>query len=123
MLSTVTIPLAGVWLSLNGTDIANNSYVDINDIGRGDNRNGLQCHTNNTDCCNGSTATGSNWYFPDGTRVESPGIDSSYFFRLRGPSVVHLRRRQTTPTERGRFRCQVSNAANISQTIYVNIGE
>jgi hypothetical protein len=36
--------------------------------------------------------------------------------------VVRLNR-QGNPTERGRFHCEVPNAAGVNVTVYVNIGE
>ena len=127
MLSTVNnIPSDGVFLSLRGVAIANDGYVDVDDIGHG-NDDALLCHTDKTDCCNGTmNAAGiSNWYFPTGTRVEGTGNSTTppvNFYRNRGPSVVRLRRIEA-PTVRGRFYCQVPNAKDINQTIYVNIGE
>ena len=38
-----------VGLSLKGAPIANNSYVDVDDIDEGD--YALLCHTNKTNCC------------------------------------------------------------------------
>ena len=31
--------------------------------------------------------------------------------------------RQGSPTERGRFRCEIPNAINVNATLYVNIGK
>ena len=116
----------GVSLSLRGAAIANDSYIDVDDIGGG-NEDALLCQTNKIDCCHGNNAAISNWYFPSGFRVESIGyyIDmghTSYFTRNRGNSVVRLLR-SGAPTERGRFHCVVPNANDEMQTIYVNIGE
>ena len=44
------------------------------------------------------------------------------FYRERKTKVVHLNRRHGTSTERGRFRCEVPDASNTMQTVYVNIG-
>ena len=117
-----TVPSDGVWLSLNGTAIANDSYVDIgcNDEGA------LLCHTDRMDCCPGSNAAG-NWFFPNGTRVEDLGYNyertsTSFFSRGKGPSVIRLRRRGT-PTKRQRFYYEVPDANDVMQIIYVNIGE
>ena len=120
-----TVLSGGVRLSLKGAAIANNSFVDVDDIGD-NNGNALLCHTDKIDCCPGNTAAG-DWYFPNESRVKSI-IDNmrlklaSYFSRSRGTSVVRLIR-VGAPTERGRFYCQVPNASGVIQTISVNIGE
>ena len=116
--------VVGVQLSLRGAAIANDGYVDVDNIGHG-NEDALLCHTNKTACCGGNNLAG-DWYFPNRTQVGSATENSnmgrtSYFFRNRGDSVVRLRR-LGIPTERGRFYCQIPNANNDSQTIYVNIG-
>ena len=126
MLSTAnTVPSDGVRLSLNGTTIGNDGYVDINDISD-ENAGALLCHTDKTDCCTGSNAAISNWFFPNGSVVGSKvQFDvlrcTNCFSRNRGPSVVRLKR-IGTPTERGRFYCQVPDANDVMQTIFVNIG-
>ena len=98
--------------------IHNDSYVDIDDIGEGD--NALLCH-----CCesNGNKRVGE-WYFPSGHKVQIFGNASinsnSYFYRNRNVQVVHLNRVSLAP-ERGRFRCEVPTNT-IHHEIYVIIG-
>ena len=67
------------------------------------------------------------WYLPDGTQVGSftqkkddPTLN--FFSRDRHTGVVRLNR-QGNPMERGRFRCEVPNAAGVNVIVYVNIGE
>jgi hypothetical protein len=112
---------AGVKLSLNGTFIANNSYVDIDDIGEGD--DALLCHTNKTKCC-GSPFRIGEWYYPNGTRVVDllQVWSQDEFYRNRGTQVVRLSHRQGTFTERGRFRCDIPDTRNDVQSIYAYIG-
>lgn len=127
--------LAGVSLSLRGTPLGNNSYVDVNDIGEGgiggaSDAEGLLCFTNKQDCCAVSQVGGDTlgqWFFPNGSMVESrsnniAGGHTEYFFRNRFQSVVRLLR-VGQPDERGLFRCEVPNAFNINQTLYVNVGK
>lgn len=126
--------LAGISLSLRGTPLQNNSYVNVNSIGSGDNSSsdaeGLLCLTNKDDCCAlaqvGDTTLG-HWFFPNGSTVGSRRSNSDanstdYFYRNRFKSVVRLLR-VGQPTERGSFHCEVPNANNINQTLYVNIGK
>lgn len=126
--------LAGVSLSLRGTSLPNNSYVDVNDIGEGgtggaSDAEGVLCLTNKQNCCGASQVGGDplgQWFFPNGSVVDSrsSNIASSradYFFRNRFQSVVRLLQ-VGQPDERGLFRCEVPNAFNVNQTLYVNMG-
>ena len=96
----------------------------------------LLCLTDLETCCNDSrdsTRQQGEWYYPDGYQVSfTAGIDE--FRRNRGANeVVNDQQfygsarlfRQGNPPERGRFRCQLPNAANpfVNQTIYANICE
>ena len=112
----------GVWFSLNGTTYQNNSLVTLEDIGEGD--DALLCMTNLPACCrppytesNGKGSIG-NWYFPNGSRVPSSGNQSD-FHRTRGQSVVSLHRRRDGKD--GVYRCEVPDAMNIIQTIYIGV--
>ena len=98
----------------------------------------LQCITDLVDCC--GTEPGSpvrtergDWYLPDGTTV---GFGSGPRFLVsRGPNEVingqqfngsvRLYRRWSYVPERGRFRCELPNAADpsVNQILYVNICE
>ena len=63
------------------------------------------------------------WYFPNGNSVEIRGTRyGDIFYRNRGTRLVRLNR-VGNPPERGRFRCEVPNAAGVMVTMYVNIGE
>ena len=73
------------------------------------------------------------WYFPDGRRVEFGG--GTRFLVNRGPNEVingkhfngsvRLFRRFSGVPERGRFFCELPNAADpsVNQVLYVNICE
>ena len=98
--------------------------MDVDDIGEGD--NALLCHTDKADCCTnmrGQVRAGE-WYFED-MRVGPLGnpTRNNLFYRNRGTRVVRLNLRGSPPrSERGRFRCTVPDANNITQTLFVNIG-
>ena len=105
----------------------------------GTNGAALECITDLVDCC--GTESGSSvsraqhgdWYFPDGSRVGEFGFEQ--FLVNRGPNEVingeqfngsvRLFRRFSSAPGRGRFRCELPNAADpsINQTLYVNICE
>ena len=111
-------------LSLNGVTISNDGYVItvlVTAIGEGS--GGLLC---NTDCCRVSDgAPQGQWYFPGPpggqVLIENMGT-RDFFYRDRGDGVVRLNRRNN-PTERGRFRCEIPDAAGDLMNLYVNIGE
>ena len=116
----------GVYLSLNGETIPNDGYVLVTDIGEGS--GGLLCITDRSDCCRGSDGTAQGqWYFPDPpggeVLIEHNNMRTGgFFYRNRDARIVRLNRRGN-PSERGRFHCEVANAAGDTVTIYVNIGE
>ena len=108
-----------MYLSLNGVNISNDGYVLASGIGEDD--GGLLCITDRSDCCR-SRPRGE-WSFPNGSLIEiEGGRMGNFFFRNRGTGVVRLNRRGD-PRERGRFRCEIPDANDVSLTMYVNIGE
>ena len=106
---------------LRNTTYQNNSIVTLEDIGEGD--NALLCITNQTACCrpSGSGGNGSaigNWFFPDGTRVPSLGLQWD-FYRTRGQMVVRLNRR--SGGEEGIYHCEIPDSMNVIQNIYIGV--
>ena len=91
----------------------------LEDIGEGG--DALLCITNYTACCRsddtGRPALG-NWIFPNGTRVPSSGGERD-FFRTRGQMVVRLHRRRGGVE--GIYRCEIPDAMNVTQTIYIGV--
>ena len=123
-----SIATVGVSLSLKGADIANDGYVNVDDIGVGNDSNALLCHTDKTDCCKSPYMVNGNWHFPNGTVVEGlkqimkSGKDTSNILaRNRGNNSIVRLYRHGSPADRGRFYCVVPNAAGDNQTIYVNL--
>lgn len=119
----------GLFLSLRGTPIDNDGFVDVDDIGTNHNHDALLCLTSNTYCCGPSDPgpTVGDWYFPSGARVESVSNNlnsgrTDFYFRNRGQSVVRLNR-NNHPSEKGRFRCNLIDIDGDSLDIYVNICE
>ena len=115
-----------MYLSLNGVTVPNDGYVRVTDIAEGN--GGLLCHTNRNDCCRASDGVAQGqWYRPDGSQVgtftaEDTGPPRNYFYRNRFTGIVRLNH-IGNPPERGRFRCEIPNAAGVNVTMYVNIGE
>ena len=134
-----------------GETLPSDSFVDFDDvlnIGTGssfDNvpsngnhsQRALQCVTDLVDCCGTESGTvrteRGDWYFPDGRRVEFGG--GTRFLVNRGPNEVingqqfngsvRLFRRFSGVPGRGRFFCELPNAADptVNQVLYVNICE
>lgn len=99
-------------MSLKGVVIPNNSYVDVDDIGEGN--DALLCHTNKTDCWDGmgGEQREGEWYFPNGTQLSVERNDSlqNPFYRNGGHSV-------------GEFQCKIPDSSGDNQTLSVNIGK
>ena len=111
----------GVRFALNGTTYPNNSLVTLEDISGGD--NALLCLTDLTACCRSPYTdywrhSIGNWYFPNGTRVPSPGSPWE-LYRSRGQMVVLLNRRQGG--EDGIYRCEIPDSMNVYQNIYIGV--
>ena len=113
----------------NQVSIANDGYVNAGDLGDFSNGPYLLCHTDNVDCCSRREVPGrevlGEWYLPNGTAVGSYGYNQyirgrNFFARHRGQSIVHLSR-DGTPSERGRFHCEIPNADGVNKTVYANI--
>ena len=148
----VTLVLHGVTIPSNSlVDFDDVMYtapnsMNADEIDPPSNRNprdeALKCVTDLVDCCGTESDTPSNitrtvhgnWYFPDGTTV---GFASGgpQFLVNRGPNEringrqfygsVRLYRRYSKIPQRGRFWCELPNAANpsVNQTLYANICE
>ena len=123
--------LSGVTVDLNGVTLPNNSLVDFEDIPNAPTDGGvvddsvLNCRTDLEACCNAAqenvAAPVGEWYYPNGTAFDFDAGGAT-FRRNRDLMNVRLWRRDT-PTERGRFRCELPNAQNVTQIVYVNICE
>ena len=113
-----------------GQTLANNSYVDISQVGRPDveSGEGVQCITDLSTCCNSSQGSHrGDWYFPDGNRLPFPASDvDTYESRL--SQGVDLRRNTNANSPAGIYRCDiptndVHDATNISvrDTVYMGL--
>ena len=114
------LPCEGVRFSLNGTTYQNNSLVILEDIEEGD--GALLCVTDQTACCRppytDSRRAIGNWWFPNGTRVPTSGVQWD-IHRTRGQSVILLQRRRGG--EDGIYRCVIPDSMNVIQTIYIGV--
>ena len=121
--------MPGMYLTLAGKIISNNSFVYYDEIGRHERSSALICHTNNSDYCHnrdnteGCTYEMGNWYFPNGNTIPSHNgtqWPSSMFTERSQGEVLLLR--VGHPSITGRYLCRVFNT-DINELLYVNIGK
>ena len=114
-----------MFLSVRGIEIANNSYIYVNDIGG---LEGLLCHT---DAYNhGGRLSHAAWYFPNGSVVRHYtwflshyGSVPAHSFEVNtGYGLVRLITRGS-PSERGLFHCIIADANGFNRTLFVAIGK
>ena len=117
LVSQHTVP----YLSFMGQTLANHSWVDISQVGTGNNT--VQCHTDLSTCCSGQQGSHrGDWYFPNGDRLPLPGGGDIVESRL--AQRVDLRRNHgTEPT--GIYRCDIETDAvhdnDMRETVYVGL--
>ena len=97
--------------------LANNSIVAMTYIGTGS--AALLCSTIYTPCCDSANPE-TQWYFPNGSQV--PNNPALPYQRTRGtnPGRVILNR-NSEDTIMGMFHCDVPDASNALQSLYVGI--
>ena len=114
-----------VRFTLNGTTYQNNSLVNLEDIGEGD--DALLCVTDLTACCARAQSPGmavlGDWYYPNGTGVANSIVvqpDQRWdFYRNRGPSVVRMNRRRGGVT--GIYGCVIPDTKAVDQYMYIGV--
>ena len=114
-----------VYLALRGIFIANNSQVNIRNIGQSyDNpTSALQCITDRTPCCLSQNPRHGEWYQPSGALVQGTTSNTT-FYRNRGDNgEVFLNRPSDVMSPTGQFCCEVPDATDTNQTLCVSIGE
>ena len=139
MTTICTLFAGGVSLVLLGQTVPNNSLVNFEDLvyqaplgGFRDaptNANGrqtLMCTTDLVACC--ETEGLGNWYYPDGRIVTGEGAPTYRTNRGQNEEINNQQFngsvriwRYFTSLERGLFRCELPDAENVVQTLYVNI--
>ena len=90
--------------------------MEIGDIGSISDNEALLCHTNNHPPVN----SGGDWFASNGDRVGGfPPVPG--FTRNRGPMVVRLGESSGTPPSEGIYRCEIEDADETLQTVYVGL--
>ena len=116
---------AGVYLSLREVVYANNSAIQITEIGETNSmtNSGLQCITDRMPCCSTAPNRLGEWLFPNGTTAPGPQENPTTFYRNRGDDgTVNLNRLNTNVSPVGLFCCDVPDAAGNIQPLCANIG-
>ncbi len=117
--------ILGLGFYLNGQMYPNNSIVTITDIEVGD--NALFCLSNSSSCCRSRDGMArGQWFLPGGSSSISGNGESfsmANFSRSRRPSAVLLNRRNNAIGPEGLYRCDVIDARNITQTLYIGINQ
>ena len=97
--------------------------MTLEDIG--EDENALLCITDLTACCRCPYAGEmgpdiGNWFFPNGTKIYTPGEGTDWdFYRTRGEMVVLMQRKGGG--EDGIYHCEIPDTLNVVQTIYIGI--
>ena len=101
--------------SLRGTRYQNNSVVILEDIGEG--YNALLCGISTLFCCRSYTR---NWFFPNGTRIPTSGLQWEFYSDYMSWNVVRMHRRRGGVN--GIYRCEIDllGTADI-QTLYIGV--
>ena len=102
----------------------NNSYVDINDVGRPDasGGEGVQCITDLSTCCSGTQGGHrGDWFFPDGTRLPNPAVAVDTF-QSRGDQRVELHRNSNAISPVGIYHCSIPTNADSSVRVTLYVG-
>jgi hypothetical protein len=117
----------GVYLSLKGDIYANNSAIQITQIGETnpntDLNDGLQCITDRMPCCRTHSFQAGEWYMYTPNRITVPGPSTAASFYVnRGydDGTINLNRNSTVMTPTGLFCCEVPNAAGEIQPLCAN---
>ena len=118
----------GVYLSLKGVDYANNSAIQITEIGTYPDSSlneGLQCITDRMPCCRTPPTRLGEWYFPDGTTFVPHRGSATSFYRTRGDDgKIYLNRvNSNVISPNGLFCCEVPDAAGDIRPVCANIGK
>ena len=111
------------FISFRGNILDNNSYVELNQVGRaGDGSDSVRCRSELVMCCSGTQGNLRGiWFFPSGGRLPFPGDGDP--FESRGAQTVDLRRISAL-TPSGLYRCDIAFDAgdpSAMLTLYVGI--
>ena len=111
---------SGGGLMFEGKPLANNSLVDLENVGITDQLSdaALQCTTNKTNCCHlaYNTVRFGWWYYPNGTEVTNNNFD---LYRHRGHSVAYLNRKEGGMSVI--YHCKITDRHRVNLTWFVGL--
>jgi hypothetical protein len=107
---------SGVSLLLNGELKLNNSVIVWSEIG--EDGSSLFCLTDNIDCC-GATSNSGNWVDTNNDAINDNTTNAVYQERRR--NSILLQQQEMAPTIEGILRCDIVDANNTMQHLYVGI--
>ena len=115
------------YVSFMGQTLADHSYVDISQVGIGDET--VQCHTDLMTCCGGIQGVHrGDWYFPDGARLNIPSGNSGNIFEARLDMRVDIRHINNAMEPTGIYRCDIPTNAvhhamdnSVRASVYVGL--
>ena len=107
------------YLSFKHQSLSNNSYVDINEIGKAtDGSDSIQCRSELKNCCQTAGPLSGSWSYPDGSEV------GGNIYQSRGTMRADLRRRNNAITPVGIYCCRIaynSSDPSANNTLCVGI--
>ena len=119
-----------MYLSFDRMVYANNSVIQINEIGETDTytaqNEGLQCITDRMPCCVNAQLRAGEWLFPNGTAVHTHDNARSFYTNWRDDGSVNLNLLSSDtllPLLTGLFCCVVPDARDRVQTVCTEIRE
>ena len=109
---------AGVYFTIQGQTILNNSIVSLSRIGEG--ADALLCKTDRVDCCGTPPNRFGEFYYPSGITVRIRASGEG-FYRNRGDQEIRLNRREGVSSPTGRFSCYIPDASGLIQSIFITL--
>ena len=110
--------ITGVYFELRGETYANNSVVNIVDIGEGE--SALLCKTNRESCCGTPPNRAGEFYFPSGIQVLIRKSGQG-FYRDRSTQQIRLNRRQGVNSPTGVYHCEIPDAGGEMQGLFIKL--
>jgi hypothetical protein len=118
----------GVWLSLDGQLVPNNSTVELSEVYEtpdDSTAHTLMCVTLKRPCCKTSPYRFGEWFYPNGSAVSSSSSGNSFYVDRGDDGTVRLHRRGTTALSAaiGQYCCEIPNANDIIHQLCVHFGK
>ena len=110
--------ITSVYFELNGKVYPNNSVIPLLEVG--EDNSALLCKTDLTACCETPPNRLGEFYCPNDVIVPVRKLEQG-FYRNRGSQEVRLNRREGVIFPTGEFRCEIPDASETIQILYVHL--